>query len=257
MNLIGRQRLTDADQLLNEEAFWRLRFFGLRDGLAEVIDLPHRRSGMTIEAHAETENRLTIVIPGTKTRSGSRAAGEVAESQAWAGTKSREYERFHRIVSGEQKTTNSIKLYAPEPNLWEALKRAETPAQVRRICRLSQFWLTWEILGNVMSFLKIKVLYDDAEHFVEAKNYRYPDSDRPKSDDKKIIHFSRAMAGRSVAKPMSPATAIDTLRKIKHKRGCECPVCRVQESLSASSVLVHQIQALSSQSPEDRAFDER
>lgn len=246
MHAIGRTRLTRVERLLVEEAFWRARFFGLRDGLAEVVSVPHRRSGTTIEGHTDTENELTIVIPGTKTRSGGRSAGEVAESQAWASAKNEEYEKFHRIISGEEKTRDSINVYPPEPHLWDALKRAGTPAQVRRICRLSRFWLTWDMKfpnGHIENpSLKIKVLYDDAEQLIEAKNYRYPESNRPTSDDKKIIHFSRAMAGRSLAKAISSASAIDLLRRVKHGRRCECPVCRVQEMLSTSSLLIRRIQ---------------
>lgn len=101
-----------------------------------------------------------------------------------------------------------------EQSLWEALKCARTARQVRSICRHSQ-------LGS-----RLGGLYEHAEEFLNAlkKDSRYPRKARTK-DDQRLLHCARIMAGISCR--VSPVTAVDKLRKLKHAkvRNCHCAAC--------------------------------
>ena len=64
-----------------------------------------------------------------------------------------------------------------------------------------------------------------AAEFLTAKAYRYPASERPSSEEKRVLHFARAMAG--IMTGISPARAIDLIRAMKHGERCECTKCHV------------------------------
>ncbi len=98
--------------------------------------------------------------------------------------------------------------HPPEPDIWERLKRATNPEQVRTICSQSRHWL------NAKRSELGQILYKCAEQLLEAKaDPAYPHSERGSSEKKRIQFLARAMAGVSVG--MSPATGVDLLRKAK------------------------------------------
>ena len=101
-----------------------------------------------------------------------------------------------------------------ERQLWEALKRARTARQVRRICSQS-FWRS-----------RMSLLYERAEEFVIIlkEDPRYPRKAHTK-DDRRLLYCAQVMAGISCRIP--PATAVDKLRKLRHGnvRSCQCVEC--------------------------------
>jgi hypothetical protein len=105
-----------------------------------------------------------------------------------------------------------------ERHLWEQLKNARSARQVRVIYKKSEIWFRRH------SRPWLQGIYDHADEFIRAKsNSRYPKSNRPSSDGKRIEYFARVMAGITLRIP--PATAIDKLRKMKHDSTCNCWRC--------------------------------
>jgi hypothetical protein len=152
--------------------------------------------------------------------------------QDWHERIRQEEREFDAIATGRKILTVQHQAIAAEPQLWKALKRARSAAEVRRICRQSKYWLKWEFKGEINGrrwYCRVpsacpKALYDYAEEFCRAKqSERYPRSDdRPSSDDKRIEYLARVMAGLSLVRPIAPATAVDLLRKMKHESRCPC-----------------------------------
>jgi hypothetical protein len=121
--------------------------------------------------------------------------------------------RQHRKRSRKKLANKQIEVWDPpghpaEPDIWERLKRATKPQQVRRVCSQSRHWL------NPKRSELGRILYKHADQFLEAKaDPAYPRSERGSSENKRIQFLARAMAGVSVG--MSPATGVDLLRKAK------------------------------------------
>jgi hypothetical protein len=111
---------------------------------------------------------------------------------------------------------------AAERNVWAKLLRARTPAQVRKAYRSSRFWLN--PAKNTRGC--VEELRKHAPEFLTAKDYRYPGSDRPSSQEKQILHFARAMAG--IMTGIGPARAVDLIRTMKHGKGCGCTKCHIE-----------------------------
>src|SRR5262249_27220193 len=123
-----------------------------------------------------------------------------------------------------------------ERDLWEALKRARTASQVRRIYARSKIWLVHRMdfpSGGYIDWSWSpfpKALYDHAADFCRAKlDPRYPARDKRESGDyRRIEYLARAMAGVSLLKPISRSYSVELLRKLKHLDICECWRCRYQ-----------------------------
>jgi hypothetical protein len=112
-----------------------------------------------------------------------------------------------------------------EPEIWEMIKMATKPEHIWKACDTSPFWLNpkknrsvWAPPGD---------LRNHAAEFLTCKKYRYPVSSRPSSEQKRIIHFSRAMAG--IMQGIGPARAIDLLRDLDHGKNCPCVTCAVEK----------------------------
>jgi hypothetical protein len=111
---------------------------------------------------------------------------------------------------------NYSKQIPAERHVWEALKRAETPSQLRRIFSMSKRLGDWSMLD------------EHAEQFLAAlKDSRYSGKSSSK-DDQRLLYCARAMAAISLH--ISPATAVDRLRKLKHGN-CNCSHCAFIASL--------------------------
>jgi hypothetical protein len=125
-----------------------------------------------------------------------------------------------------------VSVIASERPLWDALKRAETASQVRKICTRSKIWLNPRIEFPDGGFAEYwpwrRVLYRDAEKFCQAKlDLRYPRLDKRESGDYRRIEFlSRVMAGLTMR--LAPSTAVETLRKMKHPQHCSCWRCYLE-----------------------------
>jgi hypothetical protein len=110
---------------------------------------------------------------------------------------------------------------AAEPDVWLRLIKARTPAQVRKAYRSSRFWLNPST--NMRGW--VAELEKHAAEFVNAKTYRYPGSQRQSSEEKRILHFARTMAG--VMTGIGSARAVDLIRTMKHGEECNCVKCHV------------------------------
>jgi len=107
-----------------------------------------------------------------------------------------------------------------DPRIWAALVRAKTAAQIRTACNR---WATWLYPGWGLQPFPERVA-QHAEEFLRIKSdQRYPRSLRPSSDQKRLDHFARGMAG--VDAHIGPITAIDLLRRVRHGPRCQCWRC--------------------------------
>jgi hypothetical protein len=101
-----------------------------------------------------------------------------------------------------------------ERKLWDALLRASTLRQVRAICQRSKYWLNPKWRGKVY----VRDLYEHADQFLNAKKARrYPRSERPSSDDRRLKFLAAAMAGIAVGRGLR--TAIKWCSKPSPKLG--------------------------------------
>jgi hypothetical protein len=228
----GRPRRVNLRELSFYERLWTQTFRGLRDGSPpcqeEVLD---GGSMMLIKSARPKTTTLTIYEPGKPERHWSVDTGVVkgqdfrsAERQQAEALMQKEEKRFEDVAAGKKTLRVLREAIPPERHLWEALKRARTAAEVRRICCRSRYWLRWEWTGELNGkrwycrspYLCPSALYDQAEAFCRAKEYsRYPKSSRPSSDDKKLAYFACIMSALSLRKPISPATAEDLLRRLR------------------------------------------
>jgi hypothetical protein len=119
----------------------------------------------------------------------------------------------------------------PERDVWEKLETARTPEDVRIAYRESRFWLNPQKTGKPF----IADLEAHAEEFLEGKNYRYPASDRPSSERKRILHCARVMAGITVG--ISAARAIHLFRTLKHDATCDCVPCFLKREEDLAKII--------------------
>jgi hypothetical protein len=188
-------------------------------------------STMLIKSTVPKRTTLTIYEPGKPGREWSVDTGVAkgqdfrsAERQQAEALMRREEKRFEDVAAGDKTVRVPRDAIPPERDLWEALKRARTATEVRRICRRSKFWLKWEWTGELNGkrwycrslYRCPSALYENADSFCQAKMYsRYPKSNRPSSDDRKLVYFVRVMAALSLTRPISFATAEDLLRRLR------------------------------------------
>jgi hypothetical protein len=160
------------------------------------------------------------------------------DSRRWVNVESRrtfsakDYElRAHEV---EEDFTKNVVMAPPrdlpaEPEFWKVLTNLRTkPTELCRMARQSQY-LGWPYLN---------VLLRHAREFCYSKrDRRYPragllrrSQNRLSSEDKRADYFARVMAGLSLRKPLSGATAVDLLRKFKHSQNCFCWHCKVSRT---------------------------
>lgn len=108
-----------------------------------------------------------------------------------------------------------------ERDVWARLLRARTSAQVREAYLSSRFWLNPSRSPRGW----VEELEKHPNHFLKAKTYRYPKSKRPSSEEKRVLHFARAMAGTMTG--IGPVRAIDLIRTLPHQNGCGCTKCHL------------------------------
>jgi hypothetical protein len=146
-----------------------------------------------------------------------------------------------RIALFEQLKPRKIHALAERRTIWEALIRARTVDAVWRACH------RWEHLADVraagMAVYPAHVTAN-ADAFLAMKvNKRFPLA--PYADDSRLEYVARGMAGVMIG--VSPMTAIERLRNLKHSRGgplwndstkvCECWRCEAAQSKEAMKAL--------------------
>jgi hypothetical protein len=109
-----------------------------------------------------------------------------------------------------------------EIEVWNQIKDAGSSAALISACDNSAFWLNPKN-GNKPYVVKLR---ENANEFLKSKCYRYPNSDRPSSETKRVLHFARAMAG--IMEGIGPIRALDLIRLRKHGARCGCVVCEIQ-----------------------------
>jgi hypothetical protein len=131
----------------------------------------------------------------------------------------------------------------PERDVWEKLESARTPEDVRMAYRESRVWLNPQKTGKPF----VADLEIHAAEFLEGKNYRYPSSDRPSSEKKRILHCARVMAGITVG--ISGATAIHLLRTLEHDAKCECVPCFIKREEDLAKIISDHFAKMSGTTP--------
>lgn len=241
------RKIADAEELLIQEEAWVSTFVGLRDGVPECDwEVPGGYGpAMLIKSKREDgRRRLQVLRPGktansnpTKTVDISlpRFATEPSDIHNWHERVEQKESDFDDFVKGKKAVKVKYAAKPAERHLFDALMRAKTAAQVRRICRRSEIWLKyrWEFGGD--HFFESpsacpRVLYERAEDFCQGKlDPRYPALDkRPSGDYRRIEHLARVMAGASLVKSIAPSYAVELLRKMKHSTKCCCWRCMLR-----------------------------
>jgi hypothetical protein len=220
------------EELLNFEGLWVDTLRGLRDGSPEVDKVMHSGGSLVIKRSGQGPEWLRVETPGKKLRivRQPKFCNTPDEIRRWRARVGKEEDQFGKAVS------SSVRVGFPpipsERRLWEALKRAETATQVRRICSQSKIWLKTRLEFGSDSFFEYwpfrRVLYREAEKFCRAKlDPRYPRHDKRKSGDyRRVEYLARVMAGLTVR--LAPSTAVEKLRKMKHPARCLCWRCMIR-----------------------------
>lgn len=225
----GRPRETSHEELLRYEGLWVDTFRGLRDGNPEIETVIPARWATFVKSSGQGRERLQINVAGEPPHTVLQPKFTTTpdEIRHWRSRVQSEQDQFEQAI-GSPVLVN-VPPIPSERQLWEALKRARTAAQVRRICSRSKIWLRprEEFPGG--GFAEYwpfrRVLYRDAAEFCRAKlDPRYPRRDQRKSGDyRRIEYLARVMAGLTVW--LAPSTAVDMLRKLKHAEQCMCWRC--------------------------------
>jgi hypothetical protein len=229
--LPGRPKEASGEELLRYEALWVDTFRGLRDGNPEVeTDIP-AGTGMFIRSSGHGPEQLYIERFGKPRRviRQPKFSTTPDELRRWRTRVQEEQDQFEKTILNPVPVPVMAPAITSERRLWEALKRAHTGTQVRRICSQSKIWLKPRMEFPGGGFIEYwpwrRVLYRDAEKFCRAKlDPRYPHRDERESGDyRRIEYLARVMSGLTLR--LAPSTAVEMLRKMKHTEQCMCWRC--------------------------------
>lgn len=204
---------TALNELLFWEAQWYQVFRQLRGLMpsAEIALGRRRYRGLLEEELQELQKQMKSEVPGY--------SGGLTEIP-------KDHKDVDALIFREgriQEIKNELKRRPnlSEPAVWRALVAAGNGKEVLAACQKSKRWLNPEWPGR--SF--VRTLWENAGPFAKAKSYVYYPR-RESGDQKRVAFFARAMAG--IACDISPVTAIDKFRKMKHGPKCPCADCRAK-----------------------------
>lgn len=228
----GRPRRAVAETLLYYEYLWVEILCGLRDGAPEIeMEMPPTSGLFIRKSGGQGREWVHSEVAGSPRRIIHQPTftSTPEEIYQWDSSIRKEENLFARARSNPVKTRWPAR--PAERHLWEALKRARTATQVRRICSRSKIWLSgrWDLpTGYSMEWFYPQTLYERAEEFCRAKfDNRYPRRDKRESGDyRRIEYLARVMAGLSTG--IAPSTAVERLRKMRHPRRCQCWRCTLK-----------------------------
>ena len=196
--------------LLAREFEWQIAFCGLREGLPEC--------------DTSLLNSETAGLKWSRPRSSILRTED--ENAFW------QKHYADHLKEADKEFTDRIVLAAPrdvpsELKLWKALSDPQVSVRrVRSICAQSR------VLRFLFGNPSFTPLYRYAREFCRAKkDKRYPSGGKQRrlsSDEKQVDYLARVMAGLSLRKRIAPATAVDILRKMRHKKFCQCVHCYIR-----------------------------
>jgi hypothetical protein len=254
--LVGRPQLVDLIRLIEFEGIWVEQLYCLKHGQQEIKTHSYGASGMIVRAHGDRETYYDASSGTAREQKGresiiTQIAGEapkmirqprIIESddhrKNWDERAKSIEEMTQRILMGSEPRKGIVRAKPDEKHLWDALKKAKTGAQVRKIVKSSRIWLIWRIEFPKGGFMDWgwtgvpKALFDHADQFCKAKlDPRYPGRDkRELADYWRMEYMARVLAGFSLVKPISPSYSVEILRKIKHPEDCSCWRCTLEIS---------------------------
>ena len=146
-----------------------------------------------------------------------------------------------RIAAFEQLKPRKILALADRRSIWDALIRAQILQAVRQACD------HWEHLADVraagMAVYPAHIIANADAFLAMKRNKRFPLA--PYADDSRLEYLARGMAGVMVG--VSPMTAIERLRNMKHVKGgplrsdstkvCQCWRCEATQFSAAMKML--------------------
>ena len=208
--MAGRPRNINRELLPMFARWWKREFKEMRDGRRsrEVVVGPAPFSYITRErAERELLEKLYRAMSDRRVR-------EICkQSRLWNEKPYvREiHDKAEEFVAARNYRIVRTKAAPGDPDLWERLKQAKTIQQVRNACYSSKWWVEQASpRGKGKAWMRILTKHPD--EFLKAKDdKRYPRSDRPSSDNKRLRYLAYAMAGVSCG--MSYRSAIDLLEK--------------------------------------------
>lgn len=222
-------------------------FHQLRDGIA----LPARNlpppSGFPVSELREILDRLKSMSAAEYWRVQQQMTSEFGESVDLEQAPTKLNIEFadrdlKEEIYGLERTLIPRKIHAQvqRREIWDDLIRAKTQAAVHRACE------QWSKLSDVRASGLIPFpehVHANADQFLSMKrNTRFPRSNY--GDDARIDYLARGMAGVLVG--VSPITAVERLRNLKHAQGgplwnggdgrCGCWRCRLKSSSEVSKI---------------------
>jgi hypothetical protein len=229
---VGRPRWSNAELLLNYEFLWVDTLRGLRDGNPEFDTETRTGGSLVIERSGQHPEWVRVETGGKDPRIilKPKFITTPDEIRHWRIRVETQEDQFEKAVSSPVRIR--IPAFPPERRLWEALKRADTVTQVRKICGQSKIWLKPRLEFGSDSFFEYwpfrRVLYREAEKFCRAKlDPRYPRRDKRKSGDyRRVEYLARVLAGLTLR--LAPSTVVELLRKMKHPARCRCWRCTIR-----------------------------
>lgn len=242
---VGRARRADAEMLLRYEGLWVDTFRGMRDGNPEVETDTLAGVGMFVKRSGQGPEQLYIEKVGKKPRiiRQPKFGATPDELRSWRSRVQEEQDQFEEGMLNPVPVRVRVPAIPSERRLWEALKRADTATQVRRIYSQSKIWLKPRLEFPGGGFAEYwpfrRILYRDAENFCRAKlDPRYPRRDQRQSGDyRRVEYLARVMAGLTLR--LAPSTAVEMLRKMKHPARCLCWRCMMRIAPRYDRTLAH------------------
>ena len=230
--------------------FWDFEFYKAFHALRDGVPLPESRSGWWLDippaellSMIDQLTRMTAIGFWLATRRMYAMAGDESidlrkppsDVDRWFGQSWRNQEifRLKRALRSRR-----IQAQSTRHKIWRDLTKANTYADLRKVC--GRWARLPDVLAMGMTPFPQHVVTYAAQFFLMRRNERFPTAEY--ADNARMDYLARGMAGAIVG--VSPMTAIERLRNIKHEQknplwsetlqGCDCWRCRVKNFEYAS-----------------------
>jgi hypothetical protein len=138
-----------------------------------------------------------------------KRAGVLRAGEAW--------QELVRRLRSQSNTDESedfavIKPVVPQPEVWKQLQHAPSSDGLRKVAAEMRAWVNRERPRITGASDFPRVIAAHAKELLEARRLpSYPHSNRPRSEDKRVEFFSKALAGLELG--IAPVTAIKRLHR--------------------------------------------